>query len=96
MKNKTYTKEFKKQAVELAESLGSKKAASRQLGVSDASIQNWTVQMKNGGKLSAPTPSLSAGEAEELRRLRKEVSDLKKVNQILKAAAAFFSQDHLK
>lgn len=96
MKNKTYTKEFKKQAVELAESLGSKKAAARQLGVSDASIHNWTVQMKNGGKLSAPNPSLTPGEAEELRRLRKEVSDLKKVNQILKAAAAFFSQDHLK
>jgi len=33
---------------------------------------------------------------EELRRLRKEVSELKQVNILLKSAAAFFSQDHLK
>ena len=34
--------------------------------------------------------------AEELARLRRENNELRKVNHILKAAAAFFSQDHLK
>jgi hypothetical protein len=33
---------------------------------------------------------------EEFKRLKAENDKLKKVNQILKAAAAFFSQDHLK
>ncbi|MBC7690527.1 MAG: transposase [Methylotenera sp.] len=97
MKNKTYTKEFKQQAVELAESLGSRKEASRQLGVSDASIHNWAAkfgsQTSKVGSASAP---LSATDAEELKRLRRENADLKKVNHILKSAAAFFSQDHLK
>jgi transposase-like protein len=39
---------------------------------------------------------VSTSDHEELLRLRKEVSELKKVNHILKSAAAFFSQDHLK
>ena len=43
-----------------------------------------------GGSTSYETPE------EELKRLRKEVEELKKVNYILKRAAAFFSQDHLK
>ena len=40
----------------------------------------------------APAVSLN----DEVRRLQREVAELKKVNHILKAAAAFFSQDHLK
>ena len=35
-------------------------------------------------------------ESAEIKRLKKEVEDLKSVNYILKRAAAFFSQDHLK
>ena len=97
MKNKTYTKEFKRQAVELAESLGSRKEASRQLGVSDASIHTWAAKFKGlTSAVNSPSSLLSAADAEELKRLRRENADLKKVNHILKSAAAFFSQDHLK
>jgi len=42
-------------------------------------------------KAPAP-PSL----VEENRRLQRELAEQKKINHILKAAAAFFSQDHLK
>ena len=93
MKRKKYTREFRQQAIELAESLGSTVEAARQLGISDASIHTWrTKQLVDG---TGPT-AISGGEAEELKRLRRENSDLKKINHILKAAAAFFSQDHLK
>ncbi len=91
---KKYTKEFKQQAVELAENLGSTIEAARQLGISDGSIHSWrTRQIVDGSR--SPLPA-TAGEAEELKRLRHENAQLKKVNHILKAAAAFFSQDHLK
>jgi transposase len=90
MKRRAYTEEFKKQALDLAKSLGSTTAAAKQLGIGDSVIYAWK------DRLEKTSPSLVAAEAEELKRLRKEVSDLKKVNYILKAAAAFFSQDHLK
>jgi transposase len=95
MKKKKYPKEFKQQAVDLAKSLNSTSEAARQLGVSHGSIASWRSQLQatSGG---ASSSRLSSGEAEELKRLRGEVTHLRKVNHILKAAAAFFSQDHLK
>lgn len=95
MKKRKFTKEFKEQAVELAASLGNINAAARQLGVNDGSIHGWKK------KLSSPAdgdvkPVFSSNEMEELKRLRRETAEQKKVIHILKAAAAFFSQDHLK
>jgi transposase len=95
MKKKNYTAEFRRQAVELADSLGSTVEAARQLGISDGSIHTW----RSRRLLDEDAPqakSLSTSETEELKRLRQENSQLRKVNHILKAAAAFFSQDHLK
>lgn len=88
---KQYTEEFKKQAIELAASTGSACGAARQLGVSDSLIHAWKHKYGNG-----KSSSLTQHESDELKKLRKENAELKKVNHILKAAAAFFSQDHLK
>jgi transposase len=87
-----YTVEFKKQALELAQSLGSISEAARQLGVSDGNIHAWREKF---GPQQTST-GLKPSEQEELKRLRKENHDLKQVNYILKRAAAFFSQDLLK
>ena len=88
---KKYTIEFKQRAVELSKELGSAPKAAEQLGVSEANIYSWRQKF---GK--AENASITESEAEELSRLRKEVQLLKKTNYILKQAAAFFSQDHLK
>ena len=96
MKKKKYTNEFKQQAVALADSLGSLSEAARQLGVSDGSIHAWRAKQMLAGVSTKSAEKLSGSEADELRRLRGEVTQLRKVNHILKAAAAFFSQDHLK
>lgn len=93
MKNRKYTPEFKRQAVELANDLDSTSEAARQLGVSDANIHGWRAKLQ---KVNDQSKQKTSNESEELQRLRRENSDLKKVNHILKAAAAFFSQDHLK
>ena len=89
-KPRTYTTEYRKQAVQLAEDLGSVMKAAHQLGISEANIYSW----RNAAPTTPGPGNVSA--QEELRRLRKENSDLKKINHVLKAAAAFFSQDHLK
>jgi len=86
---RTYTVEFKQQAVVLADRMGFAKAG-EQLGVNPANIQRWKA------KGSAQLPSSMIALEEENRRLVKELKEAKDVNYILKRAAAFFSQDHLK
>ena len=97
-----FSLEFKRQAVQLAQELKSVTKTARQLGISEANIYSWRAQA-NAGALSGKTSGtpivmskLETSKDDELRRLQKEVIDLKKVNSILKQAAAFFSQDHSK
>ena len=91
-----YTNDFKYQVVTLANEIGVT-AASRKLGVPVGNIYNWKDQLSKLGRVSkSDTKSPTESAEEELKRLRKEVIDLKKANIILKSAAAFFSQDHLK
>jgi transposase len=89
-----YTNEFKKQAIELAAQVGLSKAA-KDLGVSDTNLYKWRKDF-SGTVSEQEKVKISDKELEELKTLRKENSELKKVNYILKSAAAFFSQDHLK
>ena len=101
-KSRQYTLEFKRQAVQLAEELKSGTQAAAQLGIPKASLHTWCTQAKAGTlggitsgevvKRPQPQPSFE----EENRRLQRELTTLKKVNYILKQAAAFFSQDQLK
>jgi transposase len=91
-----FTPEFKQQALELAQELGSFNEAARQLGIRDSLLHNWKAKFKVPPSSKVKTAQVAMAEAEELKRLRKENEELKKVNYILKKAAAFFSQDHLK
>lgn len=93
-----YTKEFKQQAVDLAVSLNNVVEAGKQLGIPDANIYAWKSKLlKKENLVNKPgLQKTQSNESEELTRLRRENAELKKVNHILKGAAAFFSQDHLK
>lgn len=93
---KRHSDEFKRQAVELAMSMGNYSAAARQLGISDSVIYAWKKQLGYPDTVKKlPSKVLSETEL-ELQKLRKENAELKKVNYILKSATAFFSQDQLK
>ncbi len=90
MSKKVYTEEFKKQAVQLANELKNVSKAAKQLGVRDVNIHKWKQQYK------LTESGITESELAEIKRLKKEVEELKKANYILSRAAAFFSQDHLK
>ena len=91
--NRRYNLDFKQQATDLAGRIGFTKAAN-QLGVSVSNLHGW--QNKLGKSEAKESKKSKASLEEENRRLARENEELRKVNHILKRAAAFFSQDHLK
>lgn len=93
-RNRKYSPEFRARAIGLAKELGNANEAARKLGMPGFTLQGWLWEERNGGKSKASMETLSA--EEELRQLKRENEELKKANYILKQAAAFFSQDHLK
>ena len=95
MKQK-YTKEYKLQALELVNQLGSYAEAARQLGIKDSLLHTWKSKLNFVMKKDSDKIANQNQESAEIKRLKKEVEDLKSVNYILKRAAAFFTQDHLK
>lgn len=96
-KRRAFTPEFKAQAVELSEQMGSISKAAEKLGIREDSIRLWKRSL---GRSKNPqfyqTPQEAMRILEENKALKKQISDLEKTNYILKKAAAFFSQDHLK
>ncbi|MEC7275794.1 MAG: transposase [Bdellovibrionota bacterium] len=92
-KKKTYTKELKNQAVERCKTEGLKKT-SEDLGISPASLSNWK---KLFNPSSSPSKSKEMPCYEELlkenKRLKKELSYVEEINDILKKSTAIFSND---
>jgi transposase len=86
-----YSKEFKREAVQLVRTSGRPvPQLAKELGVSPQSLRNWAVQHDvEDGK----SEGLSSQEREELRRLRREVKVLAEEREILKKAAAFFASE---
>jgi transposase len=93
---RSYTNEFKVQAIELAEQIGSAAEAANRLGIPQERIGTWKRQLGRNRDDDNRTTAQAMADAEEIKKLRKQVSELEKTNYILKKAAAFFSQDHLK
>lgn len=91
---KHYTREFKLQAARLVVQQGYTYAdAARQLGTTSWSIRDWARKFRAEGIL--PAADQPAPEADELKRLRRENSDLRMENEILKKATAYFAKDQL-
>lgn len=89
MNQKTkYTDEFKREAVSLVIEQGytlGKAAAS--LGISDKTLQVWVRKVRD-----QKAGSLSDDERAELKKLRREVRELRTEKEILKKASAFFAK----
>ena len=88
---RVYTAEFKTQASRLAMEIGTRRAA-EQLGVSMSGLAKWK---KSEVSLDPKTKKKEIDFECEYKRLMAENAEQRKVITILKAAAAFFSRDHL-
>lgn len=91
---KRYTKEFKEEALKLSDDIGIKKA-SEQLGVLYGTLADW--RKHRSMKAKEPERRLSKEEYEkENERLRKEIAEVNRANDILKDALGFFAKDRKK
>lgn len=86
-KNK-YSEDFKKTVVELYENHTMNPAElSREYGISSTTLYKW---IKLYGKIETPDGEITNNK--ELRKLRKEINELKIENEILKKAMAIFTK----
>jgi transposase len=93
-KYRTYSKEFKLEALELLESSG--KSASeleRELGVTPGMLLKWRQRYKVGKETHNLEPSDLAAAQAELRRVRRELLVVSQERDILKKAIAIFSKE---
>ena len=103
--NRQYDNEFKVQAVNLAKEIGQDKAA-RKLGIPKNTLYTWMKANRLGNLdlgAGTQTPQSAMTLNEELIKLRaqfkeqdKEIRRLKKENEFLEEASAFFAASRLK
>ena len=62
----------------------------RQLGISDRALRLWVREVQEG---EAPPPGLTRAERERLKALERENRELRRANEILKSASAFFAAE---
>jgi transposase len=91
---KTYSKEFKLDAVSLVLDQGYSRAeAANSLGISAPMLGRWVREHQRGGEQAFRGNGKLTPEQEEIRRLKEENKRLKMEKEILKKATAFFAKE---
>lgn len=93
-----YSSEFRERALRLVQEslpeLGSEFAAIKhvavRLGVSPEALRRWRRQAEVD---EGQRPGISSSENAEIKRLRRENAELKRANEILRTASAFFAAE---
>jgi len=90
-----YPPEFRQEAIALARTSGrTKKDVAESLGISEQTLYKWLRDDDEQRRLRTPEADrLTDEERDELKRLRKEVADLKVDREILRKAAAYFARE---
>ena len=93
-KRRTYTPEFKTEAVKLVTERGYSMAeAARSLGIHETLLRSWKLAVAAQGEQAFPGHGNPPPFEEELRRLQAENKRLRAECDILKKAAALFAQE---
>ena len=90
---KTYTPEFKREAVQLAQTSGKPiTQVARELGISDTSIHQWRKELTEHGPEAFPGSGHQPAQEEDIRRLKRDLERVKQERDILKKAIGIFSR----
>ena len=89
----TFPKELRERAVRMVAESGEPGAVRRvaeKLGVSPEAVRYW---MKNAPAEQGGKSGLTSDQLEELKALRRENAELRRANEIIKAASAYFAKE---
>jgi transposase len=75
---------------ESGERVGAVTRVARQLGIGPESLRNW---VKQADIDSGKRPGVTSAEQRRINELERENRELKRANEILKAAASFFARE---
>lgn len=75
--------------------LAARKHVGELLDINPATIRNWVEADERAGRPAGTGRTDSGDDADELARLRRENAELRRANDILKTASAFFAQAEL-
>lgn len=93
---KTFTREFKQEAVQLVRSSSKSQAQiARDLGIADSTLHHWCKVFAEDGELAFPGSGHQKPQEEEIRRLKRELEITKQERDILKKALGIFSRSQL-
>ncbi len=90
---RSFTPQFKKDAVRLVNGGRSVTDVSRSLGIARSLLQRWRDQLEAGDADAFPGQGKQSGDAEELRKLKKKLRDVTEERDIIKKALAYFADD---
>jgi len=91
---KKFDKAFKEQVVlRILAQESTVSESAKEIGVHYTTVRDWVKYYKQDGASAFPGSGNLKAEDEEIRRLRKQLADLKEENEILKKAAAYFAKN---
>ncbi len=93
---RSFTEEFKREAVRLSIERGNVSAVARDLGIHESVLNRWKRQVQQEGQQSGsgtrPFPGRGNARDEELAKIQRENARLKQENEILKKAVGIFTK----
>ena len=90
-RRRAYPPEFREQMIELVRAGRSPESLAKEFEPSAKSIRDWVAQAeRDAGRRK---DGLTSAERKELKKLRRQVKQLKQEREILKKAAAWFAQE---
>ena len=93
-KRKSFSPEFKREAVRLMESSGKLATdLARELGIPRNRLYKWKEQLEKRGADAFPGTGRRGGTGDEVSRLKAELERVKEERGILKKAAAYFAKE---
>ncbi|KAF0162923.1 MAG: transposase [Rhodocyclaceae bacterium] len=96
MARRTFSREFKLEAVRLVQDRGVSVAqAARDLDLHENMLRKWVKDLASDPQGAFPGHGQMKADQLEIERLRREVAKLKAERDILKKAAAYFAKDSL-
>jgi len=100
---RSFTEEFKRDAVRLAVERGNVSAVARDLGINESVLNRWKRQLQNqaqqpgsAGSGARPFPGNGNPRDEEMAKLQRELARVKEENTILKKAVGIFTSRPLR